>query len=156
MTPTPCEQIVQGMGELFECSQIDGYTRIRTPYLYPDGDVTDLYLAEDGGTSTLTDLGETLRWLRSETVSDRKTARQRRLIEEVCLTHGVELYKGMLVVRAWGEEDLGSAVTWLSQAALWAWPTTGPPSGVTVPRPYLMMWKSSSWRGGSGSTLVRS
>lgn len=118
MTPTPCEQIVQGMGELFECSKIDGYTRIRTPYLYPDGDVIDLYLTEDDGTSTLTDLGETLGWLRSQTVSDRKTTRQRRLIEEVCLTHGVELYKGMLVVRARGEEDLGSAVTRLSQAAL--------------------------------------
>lgn len=118
MTSTPCEQIARSMGELFECSQIDGYTRIRTPYLYPDGDVIDLYLKEDGETSTLTDLGETLGWLRMQTVANRKTARQRRLIEDVCLTHGVELYKGMLVVRAREQEDLGSAVTRLSQAAL--------------------------------------
>ena len=31
------------MGELFTCAPLNGYTRIRTPFLYPDGDVIDLF-----------------------------------------------------------------------------------------------------------------
>ncbi len=118
MSLTPCDSIGLGMGELFECSAINDYFRIRTPYLYPDGDVIDLYLKDDDGILTLTDLGESLGWLRAQTVSEKHTPRQRRLIEEVRYTHGVELYKGMLVVRVRGYEDLASAVMRLSQAAL--------------------------------------
>ncbi len=119
MNPTPCDYIAENMGELFECSSISGYTRIRTPYLYPDGDVIDLFLSQtDGGSSTLTDLGETLGWLRTQMVSERKTDRQRRLIEDVCLTHGVELYRGMLMVRVKNFGEVAEAVSRLSQAAL--------------------------------------
>ncbi len=40
---TPCEQITEKIGELFTCSDLNGYIRIRTPFLYPDGDVIDLF-----------------------------------------------------------------------------------------------------------------
>ncbi len=106
------------MGELFECSSVDGYTRIRTPYLYPDGDVIEVFLKDNGGVPTLTDLGETLAWLRMQTVANRKTTRQRQLIEDVCFTHGVKLYRGMLTTRVRDGQDIASAVTRLSQAAL--------------------------------------
>lgn len=46
-----------------------GYTRIRTPFTYPDGDVIDLfYQIHDDGQVTVSDLGETMRWC--ETNSD--------------------------------------------------------------------------------------
>jgi hypothetical protein len=119
MNPTPCDYIAESMGELFDCSPVGDYTRIRTPYLYPDGDVIDLFLSPvDNGPSTLTDLGETLGWLRTQTVSERKTDRQRRLIEDVCLTHGVELYRGMLMVRVKDYGEMSEAISKLSQAAL--------------------------------------
>lgn len=118
MMQTPCEQIARDMGELFECSPLNGYTRIRTPYLYPDGDVIDLFLADSQGIPTLTDLGQTLGWLRTQTVSGRKTARQRWLIEDICTTHGVEFYRGMILARIREPEGIGSAVNRLSQAAL--------------------------------------
>jgi hypothetical protein len=119
MNPTPCDYIAENMGELFDCVPLNGYTRIRTPYLYPDGDVIDLFLSQiEGGPSTLTDLGETLGWLHMQTVSERKTDRQRRLIEDVCLTHGVELYRGMLMVRVGNLKGMAEAISRLSQAAL--------------------------------------
>ncbi|QIN77539.1 DUF1828 domain-containing protein [Rubrobacter marinus] len=118
MTLTPCEQIGKGMGELFECSPMEGYTRIRTPYLYPDGDVIDLYLTDHSDPPALTDLGETLTWLQAQTVATRKTARQQRLIEDICLTHGVEFFRGMLVVRVRKPEGFADAATRLSQAIL--------------------------------------
>lgn len=119
MSLTPCDHINENMGELFDCSPVGEYTRIRTPYLYPDGDVIDVFLDSAGnGSSTLTDLGETLGWLRTQTVSERKTDRQRRLIDDVCRTHGVELYRGMLMVRVKNFGELSEAVSRLSQAAL--------------------------------------
>jgi hypothetical protein len=52
----PCEEINRIIGELFTCSTVSGFVRIRTPYLYPNGDVIDLYLQEKEGQKTLTDL----------------------------------------------------------------------------------------------------
>jgi hypothetical protein len=43
---TPCEAIAEHIGELFTCSSLNGYVKIRTPHLYPDGDVIDLFLKE--------------------------------------------------------------------------------------------------------------
>lgn len=69
---TPCEQIAASMGALFECSQINRYTRIRTPFLYPDGDVIDLYWDEQDGNITITDLGGSLGWLSMQTASPKR------------------------------------------------------------------------------------
>ena len=57
MSASPCDLIQQTIGELFTCSSVNEYTRIRTPFLYPDGDVIDVYLKEKAGVVTLTDLG---------------------------------------------------------------------------------------------------
>ncbi len=115
---TACDHIAENMGELFSCALVNGRTRIRTPYLYPDGDAIDVFLTGDEFPATLTDFGDTLGWLWTQTVSNRRTNRQQRLIEDVCLTHGVELYRGMLTVRVSDPKALAEAVGRLSQAAL--------------------------------------
>jgi hypothetical protein len=103
---------------MFSCVEQPPYTRIRTPFLYPDGDVIDLFAKPNESVITLTDLGESLRWLRMQTPSAKRSPRQRKLIEDVCLTHGVELFKGMLIARAKSPQELGAAVTRVAQAAL--------------------------------------
>lgn len=118
MMPTPCDYIADSLNELFICAPVNGHTRIRTPYLYPDGDVIDVFLANDEFPTTLTDFGDTLGWLWTQTVSNRRTHKQQRLIDDVCRTHGIELYQGMLTIRVAAPEDLAGAVTRLSQAAL--------------------------------------
>jgi hypothetical protein len=115
---SPCDQIAQRVGQLFHCSKLNGYIRIRTPYLYPDGDVIDLFLRGEGESATLTDLGETLSWLRMQSVAQRRSPRQNKLIRDVCLNHGIELFRGMLMVRLRPSDDPGTAVTRLAQAAL--------------------------------------
>lgn len=115
---TPCEQITKQMGLLFTCTSVNQYIRIQTPFLYPDGDVIDIFYKEDRDTITLTDLGETLRWLRMQTVTQRKSLRQQRLIADICLNHNVEFYRGMLTTRVRHPEDLAGALTRLSQAIL--------------------------------------
>lgn len=116
MNTTSCETIIRSLGELFTCSRIDKYTRIRTPFLYPDGDVIDLFVDEMG--ETVTDLGETLRWLRMQSLSSKRSKRQQKLLEDVCLNHGLELYKGMLTARVKPGADFASVIMRVAQGAL--------------------------------------
>lgn len=115
---TPCDLLIKQAGELFECNSQGKYWRIRTPYLYPDGDRLDLFTKQDDDILTLTDLGETLRWLKMQTISMRRTAKQNALIEDICLNHGIEFYKGMLMARVRSENDFSAVLTRLSQAAI--------------------------------------
>jgi len=115
---TPCELITKQMGLLFTCEHVNQYIRIQTPFLYPDGDIIDIFYQEEGDTITLTDLGETIRWLGMQTVAQRKSPRQRQLIADVCLNHNLVLYRGMLTVSVRRSDDLTSAVMKLAQGIL--------------------------------------
>jgi hypothetical protein len=116
--PSLCEELRHGLSALFVCTQQGKYLRIRTPYLYPDGDVIDLFCEQEGEVLTISDLGETTRWLRMQTISPKRSAKQKALIEEVCLTHGVEFYRGMLMARCRTGESLAPVVLRVAQAAL--------------------------------------
>lgn len=84
---TPCEIIPETLSMLFPCMSMNQYTRIQTPFLYPDGEVIAIFYKDNGDTATLTDLGETLDWLKMQTVTQRKSPRQRQLIADICLNH---------------------------------------------------------------------
>ena len=114
----PCEVLRTEMGELFECSPLGDYTKVRTPFLYPDGDRIDLYLKEKDGGVTLTDLGETMRWLHMQTTALRRSPKQKQIIDDICMNHGVEFYKGMLTVRVPPDQPFSSVLTRLAQASL--------------------------------------
>jgi len=118
MNVNACEQLAKTLGELFSCSTIDGYVRLRTPFLYPDGDVIDLFVAEQKDTITITDLGETMRWLRSQSLAPRRSPRQQKLIEDICLTHGLEFFRGMLTARVKDQREFASVAMRAAQGAL--------------------------------------
>ena len=73
---------------------------------------------ETGGVTPLTDFGETFRWLRMQTVSDKRSIKQRQLIADVLINHSVEQFRGMLMTRVQQQETLALAVTRLAQASL--------------------------------------
>jgi hypothetical protein len=114
MTIAPCQTIADTIGQLYTCTEVNGLVRIRTPYLYPDGDVIDLYLKPE--TQILTDLGETLRWLDMQTVSQSLSKKQELFLQDILITYGVELFNGMLTIR--GQDNLSEAITHLAQAAI--------------------------------------
>lgn len=118
MTYTPCERISADLGKLFTCEEVNGFTRIRTPYLYPDGDVIDLFYKVSQDRPLVTDLGETKRWLLSQTTSEVLSRKQEQAIQDILLTHSVEQYRGALVVRVGPRDDLASATTRLAQATM--------------------------------------
>jgi hypothetical protein len=113
-----CERLREQLASLFRCEQKGEYVRIHTPFLYPDGDYINLFLKPDQDSLTISDLGETTRWLRMQTITPRRTAKQKQMIQDICLTHGVEFFKGMLEVRCQANDSLAAAVTRLGQAAL--------------------------------------
>ena len=115
---TICGQLNAAATTLFTCSRQGQYTRVRTPYLYPDGDNIDLFYRTIGDTLTVTDLGETTRWLRMQSMAPKRSPKQGALIEDACLTHGVEFYKGMLVARCRPGEELMRVTLRVAQAAL--------------------------------------
>ena len=112
------KSIGEEIGALFTCSRHGDFIRIRTPYLYPDGDYIDLFHRRDGDTTTVTDLAETTGWLWAQSSSPRRSRKQMQLVEDTCVTHGVELYRGMLLARKRPGESLGALITRVSQAAL--------------------------------------
>ena len=114
-----CEKLRSEMGVLFACGEHGNYVRVRTPYLYPDGDVIDVFLRQSAGEMiTVTDLGESLRWLRLQTIATRRSAKQRQLLGDICMNHGLELFKGQLLTRLQPTESLAKAVTRLAQGCL--------------------------------------
>lgn len=104
---------------LFECSHApDGAVRVRTPMLYPDGDLIDAFVVEQGGEYLVTDFGDALGWLRMQSVSGRLTPNQRGLADEVCQDLGIERDRGQLTLRCRDRSDLADAVHRLGQAAV--------------------------------------
>ncbi|MGI0479487.1 DUF1828 domain-containing protein [Geminocystis sp. CENA526] len=119
MITTPCQTISDTLGDLFSCTTMDnGFTRIRTPYLYPDGEVIDLYYKVTSNNSFITDLGETIRWLYSQMVNDFLSPKQQQGIQDILLTHDVEQYRGTFMIRLRSDDSLADAITRLSQVAL--------------------------------------
>jgi hypothetical protein len=113
---TPCLEISDHLSDLFTCSNVNGFVRIRTPFLYPDGDVIDIYLQEKNGQRTLTDLGDTLGWLRGQTIARKKTDKQESLLQDICLNHGIERSRGMFFLRVDAQQPFATEVIRLSQA----------------------------------------
>ncbi|MCS7288613.1 MAG: DUF1828 domain-containing protein [Roseiflexus sp.] len=113
-----CQKLIDSLPLLFTCEEREEYVRIRTPYLYPDGDIIDLFCQEEGDVIVVSDLGETGRWLRMQSVSAKRAPKHQALIKDICLNHGVEFYRGMLMARCRPGDDLSHVVTRVAQAAL--------------------------------------
>lgn len=114
-----CDALAQSLGALYICEPTGDLVRLRTPYLYPDGDGIDLFIRlGPEGTGMVTDLGETVRWLRMQASSEHRTKKQREIIQDVRLTHGVDVFRGMLTASFRDTAGIADAVTRLGQACI--------------------------------------
>ena len=103
---------------LFTCEPHGAFQRIRTPNLYPDGEIIDVFCKLQDDVVIVSDLGETTRWLRMQTISPRRTPKQKSLIQDTCQTHGVEFFRGEILARCRPENQLSAVVVRVAQAAL--------------------------------------
>ncbi len=119
MTTAFCEQMKGQLGAMFVCSQFpNDMVRVRTPLWFPDGGVIDLFVRQ-GKTNgfVVTDLGESLGWLRTQSISGRRSPKQDKLIADVSMTLGVEIFKGQIVLHTTSEK-IAQSVMKVGQAAV--------------------------------------
>lgn len=103
----------EGLNALFLISQRGEFVRIRTPFLYLDGDVVDVFAKENLSgpqvTWTLTDLGES--------IGNSPPAPHDQIIKDICLTHGVVFENGQLTVLC-NQDTLSRCIISLGQAMI--------------------------------------
>ena len=114
-----CVSIGQSLPPLFACSPApqEG-VRVRTPMLYPDGDVVDVFVLERGSGYTITDFGDALGWLGLQSISRQRSPKQQMLIQDVCQTLRIELFQDQLVIRQVVSDELAESVLRVAQAAV--------------------------------------
>ena len=114
-----CESIARTLPALFECAPAprEG-VRVRTPMLYPDGDIVDIFVLDRGNYHLLTDFGDALGWLSLRSISPRRSPRQLELVKDVCRTLGTELSRGQLTLKVDADGDMAEAVIRLAQAVV--------------------------------------
>lgn len=116
---SPCQELSQNIGTLFTCSEFKDFIKITTPFVYPDGDVIDIFYRKVNQGFILTDLGETIRWIESQSVYGMRNDKQKELIETIRLTHNLEVKRDMFITRVDSGEDsikLAASVLELGQA----------------------------------------
>lgn len=118
MNTNVCESLNQSLGAMFECRPHKEFVRVRTPFMYPDGGVVDVFVRQHDDHFTVTDLGEALGWLRNQSVSTQRSPKQQKLLQDVCLTLGVELFRGQLLLRGDESAQLSDRILRLGQAVV--------------------------------------
>ncbi len=116
---TLCEKITSRLPELFWCTPApEGALRVRTPMYYPDGSIIDVFVVPTSKGWKVTDFAQASGWLRDQLPGMRLTEKQKRLIQDVCLTLGVERHRGELLRYCTNEKDLSECVCKVAEAAL--------------------------------------
>lgn len=118
MTIGICEKISRDMEGLFTCSQVNTFIRISTPFVLSDGSLIDLFLKEKEQFYVLTDLGETFGKLYLQTLDDGIPKKQEISIQNILVTHEIELRDGMLITYVNKGANIAEAVFRLSQAII--------------------------------------
>ena len=114
-----CASIAKTLPSLFECSPASrGGVRVRTPLLYPDGGIVDVFVLECANIYIVTDFGEALGWLGMQTATARLSPNQQSLIKDVCQTLRIDLRRGQLVLRSGMDDDIGEGVLRVAQAVV--------------------------------------
>ena len=114
-----CLSIARDLPPLFECTPAakEGI-RVRTPMLYPDGGIVDVFVLERDNAYTVTDLGEALGWVRMQSTNVKRSHRQQLLVRDTCQTLGLELFRGQLVKRFIANDRLAESIILVAQGVL--------------------------------------
>lgn len=119
MKPASLHEFLQEvLGENFGCSLTQlGAVQVRTPFLYPDGDLIDVFVEPRDSCFLVTDYGETWGQIQMQSFSDELSWDQERMGKKICKRWGIELDRGHLVVLVGDSVHIGDAVHVLGQAA---------------------------------------
>ena len=114
-----CATIGKTLPPRFECSPApqEG-VRVRTPLMYPDGGIVDVFVLKRDNGYIVTDFGDALGWLRMQSVNAQPSLQQNLMIKDICQTLDIELHSGQLVLRSGVADALEKAVLRVAQAVV--------------------------------------
>lgn len=114
-----CRYIRDGLSSQYGCTVTkQGAVRVQTPMLLPDGDGIDVFVIQQGGRIVVSDFGDALGWLETQSRTGRLSDGQERMMQDVLDTIGVRLEQGRLSLRCDHPHELADAVAKVGQAAL--------------------------------------
>ncbi len=118
--PTDIRQHLRaGIAELYDCKDgPNGTTAILTPFIFPNGDLLELFVDETLEGFVVSDLGETWGWLFRTSGMEDLTSGCRKQIREIENGTGVQFQRGTLRYRCNSGADLASGVHLVAQAAM--------------------------------------
>ena len=114
-----CTKLKENIPTQFECTPapIEG-VQVRTPFMLPDGDIVDVFVVERDNRIVVTDFGDALGWLSTQSIRAKLTAKQRYLLDDICMTLGIKLDRGLLKLRLDNSDELGDAVQRVAQGVI--------------------------------------
>ena len=115
MTAQICAELGSQLGAMFHCSSAGAQVQIRTPFVFPDGDLIDVYWRDTDCGPVVSDLGDTWGWLFINGGNESLTDKQNRAYAAACKTYGVERRGGVLLARV-SNGNVADVVVRLAQA----------------------------------------
>jgi len=114
-----CARLRDGLPAQYACTVTKGGAlRVQTPMLLPDGDGIDVFVTEQDGRIVVSDFGDALGWLETQSRTGQLTDGQERMLRDVVNTVGVSLDQGDLRLQCDDPRGLADAVAKVGQAAL--------------------------------------
>lgn len=101
---------------MFECRSDGNRIRLRTPFLYPDGDLIDVFVYPSGSGWVLSDMGEAVRYLSMSNVDLRTSPKRQAQLHEAVGSLGATLFDGSIQTQVRDLTELPDAVLRLGQA----------------------------------------
>lgn len=81
------ELLFDSLGRQFSIEKRNGHIRVRTPFMYPDGEIIDVFCMPSENGTTVTDFGETINWLSSLSLQPNISEQQNAIIRDISVTH---------------------------------------------------------------------
>ena len=114
-----CATISKMLPPRFKCSPAPQKgVRVRTPLMYPNGGIVDVFVLERNNAYIVTDFGDALDWLRMQSVNVQPSPQQNLMIKEICQTLGIDLHSGQLVLGSGVDDTLEETVLRVAQAVV--------------------------------------
>lgn len=105
--------------DLFDCRLVDDYLEITTPFVYPDGDLVNVFIKIlSDGKMVVSDYGETLRYLVDSDFDPTGTTKRREQFSQTITYFGLEYQNGELFKTVERNEELFGTIFDLGQSAI--------------------------------------
>lgn len=114
-----CQEIKQAieasMPKIFKCSENGKFLELSTPFLYPDGDVVNIFIKTEEKRIVITDAGETFRNLLMYNITTQLTKTRENILNDVLEVYKVNNVQGELWLEVKDTEQIAMGLMRLGQ-----------------------------------------